>query len=138
MFASMLKKLFGQKKTSKSVQKRWTYVPGLEGLDQRLLPSVSSPSAGVLNVQGTTGADIITIKDNGHGTITVIDNGQQSQFSGINTVSVSTLEGADTVKYSLTDEFNLGSSSASERVPFNLGNDNDKFTADLPNDLVVG
>ena len=113
------------------------FVPTLESLDQRTMPSVAVPPVvdadGILQIRGDQQANTILITDNGT-TAVVVQDGETfdiaDAFMGIRVV---TGGGADDVDYVLT-----GDLSSVRTVDVFLGNNNDSFDADLQGNLLAG
>lgn len=107
------------------------FVPRLERLDERALPSVSVVEAdGVLNIRGDQFANDIVITDNGTttaGAITVQIDGQTFSSEGaITTIKVRSGSGGDSVEYDLTADL-----AGARTLVANLGNGDDTFLASL-------
>jgi hypothetical protein len=111
------------------------FVPRLEALDGRALPSVTVAEAdGVLTITGDQSANNIEIRDTGgSGTdaVTVWVDGVQADVTIDDPVTKVVLfgrSGQDVVSYNLTGSFTDGTD---RNVVIFLGNQDDTFTADL-------
>jgi hypothetical protein len=110
------------------------FVPRLEALDARALPSVTvsySALDGLLTVRGDTSNDVITITDtgkDGQGSVTVFDHGSPVYFSDLPVTRIEVFAGggADTVDYWLSSDL-----TTHRTVTVDLGAGNDSFTAHL-------
>ena len=108
------------------------FVPRLEALDARALPSVSITEFpdGTLQIVGDDAANSIIISDAGNnlaGSVTVQADGQWYFSQGpITRISVYGNGGDDTVVYNLSSEL-----SVNRTVSVDLGAGNDAFTANL-------
>ncbi|HKB02135.1 MAG TPA: hypothetical protein VKD90_07945 [Gemmataceae bacterium] len=110
------------------------FVPRLEALDERTLPSVTvfySPTDGLLLVRGDRASDVITITDTGKsdfGSVTVFDHGTAVYFSEgpVTRIQVLTYGGNDTVDYWLTSDL-----ASNRSVWVDLGRRNDAFTVHM-------
>jgi hypothetical protein len=120
------------------------FTPRLEGLDDRALMSCSVGAVGGhVIVTGDAANDQVTIRDNGHGGVTVVATGAGvKSFTGINKITVNTEGGHDQVTYTLWGSLvgkqyvNVGLGS-----PYGVGaGGNDTFRATLANgiDLLPG
>jgi hypothetical protein len=104
------------------------FVPRVQPLDERALPSVSYDLQGTfLFVHGDDAANQITINDDGTSTgvsVTSIDGNNWAAGTVITHVFVDTQDGNDTVAYNLT-----GPLSVNRLVDVDLGNGADNYTA---------
>jgi hypothetical protein len=109
------------------------YVPRLEALDDRSLPSVSAlivPGSTILEIDGDNTVNTITIRDSGQsGGVTVVADGQTFQFDdAITAIVVNTFDGNDVVQYDL-----MGTLAGLRSIDVELGRGTDTFTANLTN-----
>jgi hypothetical protein len=110
------------------------FVPRLEALDERTLPSVTvsySPMDGSLLVQGGSRSDVISITDTGKaepGSVIVFDHGTAVYFSEgpVSRIQVLTYGGNDTVDYWLSSDL-----TTDRTVWVDLGARNDAFTVHM-------
>jgi len=115
------------------------FIPRLQPLDERALPSVSYDLQGTfLFVTGDAGANSITITDNGTETGITVDGvgelGDVATFvatTPITHIFVQGLEGDDTVVYNLT-----GPLGFNRLIDGDLGRGADSFTANLTNQSI--
>jgi hypothetical protein len=112
---------------------RW--IPRLECLDERALPSVTfTETDGTLEIRGDQQANSIVVTDDGTGTIIVVADGETyTSETAITTIRVCSRSGADDVVYNLT-----GDLSSERTVEVFLGNQHDSFEANLNGDLLDG
>lgn len=111
------------------------FVPRLEALNDRALPSVTATEVGgVLTITGDQRANTIEVNDTGgSGTdaVTVTVDGQALELNlsdPVTKIVVKAGGGQDDVSYNLTGDFADGTDRT---VEVWLGNQNDTFTADL-------
>jgi hypothetical protein len=118
------------------------FVPRLEALNDRWLPSVTIVTTGsigaTLQITGDDTANNIVITDDGTGAgITVNADGQPTWTTPVGmtiaAVVISTLGGDDTVTYNLT-----GPLTSTRLVSADLGKGNDSFTFNMNNVSVSG
>jgi fibronectin-binding autotransporter adhesin len=114
------------------------YVPHLEGLGERALPSVTVEAVGgLVTIRGDAQANTIEITDTGTadvGNVTVVADGETYTFdAAVTDVEVIGGSGGDTVTYSLT-----GDLAVARTVSADLGNGHDTFTANLAGNLLAG
>jgi hypothetical protein len=112
------------------------FVPRLEALDDRSLPSVTVTVFGtILDIEGDAAANTVVITDNGQAAncVTVVADGLTYQLTDtITDIVVSTFGGNDTVDYSLT-----GPLLQNRSVSVNLGTGADTFNGHL-SDQTIG
>jgi hypothetical protein len=120
------------------------FIPRLEALDDRSLPSVTITTMGTigatLQITGDAGANNIVITDDGTGAgITVQAEGMTTPWTipadvtSISAIVVNTLGGNDTVVYDLTDNL-----TATRLMSVDLGKGADSFTVNMNNVSVSG
>jgi hypothetical protein len=120
------------------------FIPRLEALDDRSLPSVaittSGTSGATLQITGDAGVNDIVITDDGTGTgITVLAEGMvmpwtpPADVTSISAIVVSTLGGNDVVVYNLT-----GNLTTTRLVSVDLGKGADSFTFNMNGFSVSG
>ena len=122
------------------ISKSRRFVPRLEALDDRSLPSVSYFLNGTtLVITGDAGANTITITDDGTPAgLTVVGDGVPFPAVGdapvvISAVVVDSDAGVDTIVYDL-----VGPQSAGRLLSFDLGRGKDVFTANLNGQSITG
>jgi hypothetical protein len=116
---------------SKSLGRK--FIPRLQPLDERALPSSSQPfveSHCTVTIQGGRGDNTITVSDDGTnnpGALFVQIDGQTFQTQGIvKHIVINSGGGADTVIYELNSQIDVR-----RTVDVDLGNQNDSFVASL-------
>jgi hypothetical protein len=114
------------------------FVPRLEPLDDRALPSVTfTETDGTLTILGDQRANTIVVTDTGTedaGAIQVTADGQTyTSVGAVTRIVITGRGGADNVTYTLT-----GDLSGDRAVEANLGNQHDSFTANLQGGLAGG
>jgi len=115
------------------------FVPRLEALDDRSLPSVTVTQFGtILLIQGDNAADTVAIMDNGQASGVSVqyneNNVDKTYFATapVTSIVVDTLGGTDTVDYWLT-----GTLLQDRSVSANLGGRADTFAAHLSNQTIT-
>jgi len=123
-------------------KRSWRFIPRLEALDERALPSVTVTEVGsVLTITGDQSANNIEIRDSGgSGTdaVTVWVEGVQSDVAindPVTKIVLCARGGQDVVAYNLTGSFTDGTD---RKVVVFLGNQDDTFTADLNGSIGAG
>ena len=95
---------------------RTTFVPRLESLEDRCLPSSVVQTGSILNVSLTNNANAAVILENGVGDVAVAWNGGPFQvFNGVNNINVSANGAANAVFF-----LNLAPLQAPEQLSLNL------------------
>jgi hypothetical protein len=122
--------------SDQSLPHRLRFVPRLEGLEDRCVPSCTVvESNGVLTITGSQKADVIEIEDDGT-ELTITCDGEPVEHSGEATEVVLNLRaGNDTVTYTLTGEL---AALAARVIEVNLGNGHDTFEGTLEAGLAAG
>jgi len=100
--------------------------PQLEILEDRCCPSGVSLQNHVLTLTGDSTSSMMTVRDGGHGNISVeIEDGNGHWHSlsatGVNTIDVNSTTGNDRIEYDLTNTL-----TSSETLNLNLGKGNDQ------------
>lgn len=98
----------------------------LESLEDRCCPSAISIVGHTMYVMGDPGNNVVSIQDNGRGTITATIDARSRTGSNINNIVVNTGRGDDTMTYTLT-----GPLQRSQRLSVNLGEGTDQATLDF-------
>jgi hypothetical protein len=133
----MIRSVFGKFLSSSSASPRaskHTFTPGLETLENRLVPAASVEfSGGALTVHGDYWADdSLVIKHNGDGGVNITDaNGLNVSHVGVNELRVETHFGNDIVRYAMD-----GSLQRDLNMSVFLGPGNDRFTGTLNRDML--
>lgn len=103
------------------------FAPHLETLEAREVPAVQIfVSNHILQVVGDGHSNVISILDNGQGTITVVAGKEQFIATGIHNVNIATGGGGDQVSYQLT-----GKLQTTENVTATLGKGSDQGKFDF-------
>jgi len=139
MFARLSKLLPGSTKRRPAGRRPVpSFVPRLEGLEDRYVPSCTlSVSGSTLTITGDGAANTVRIDDNGNAvsTLSVSCDGVQAIVTGITTIRVNTNGGSDDVTYHLTNGLQT---NVARTVDVDLGGDDDVFEADLEGTLRTG
>jgi hypothetical protein len=96
----------------------------LEALEDRTCPSSVVLSGHTLSVTGTSGSDVITVRDGGHGNVNVSVRDSAGHVvsrsvTGVNSIQINALGGNDKLDYALTSTL-----TGSETISVNLGSGN--------------
>jgi hypothetical protein len=110
------------------------FVPRLEGLEVREVPAVQIfVTEHVLHIFGAANANVITVRDNGQGTITVNAGSEHFTASGIDGVQIATGAGGDRVNYKLTGPLKIA-----ENIKVWLGKGADKANFNFSDGIAAG